>query len=132
MTKRHVRAPVPDDLKQFILDSIDCVVQLEALLLLRAHPTLRWDAGAIAGRLYVTVEETMPWLERLCSQGFLQSDNQSVPQYQYKPRSAEIGQMVDRLAQVYARHLVAVTQLIHSKPRSRVQEFAEAFRLRKD
>ncbi len=132
MTRRRVRTPVPDDLKKFILDSLDCVVQLEALLLLRADHEMDWDADAVAGRLYVTPEEAVPWLKRLCNEGFLVANDQTSPRYRYQPRSAELAQMVDHLAQVYAKHLVAVTQLIHSKPRSRVQEFAEAFRLRKD
>jgi hypothetical protein len=40
--------------------------------------------------------------------------------------------MGDLLADVYARYLVPVTNLIHAKPKSRVQEFADAFKLRKD
>jgi hypothetical protein len=39
--------------------------------------------------------------------------------------------MIARLADVYARHLIPVTNLIHSKPR-RIREFADAFKLRKD
>jgi hypothetical protein len=41
--------------------------------------------------------------------------------------------MTGRAVELYSRQLVPVTHLIHSKPRpARVQEFAEAFRLRKD
>ena len=40
--------------------------------------------------------------------------------------------MLERLAEIYAKHLVPVTNLIHSKPKPRIQEFADAFRLRKD
>ena len=49
-----------------------------------------------------------------------------------KPASPELAQTVEDLAETYAHHLVAVTQLIHSKPGPGVREFAEAFRLRKD
>lgn len=41
-------------------------------------------------------------------------------------------QMVDFLAVIYAKHLGPITNLIHTKPKNRVQEFADAFRLRKD
>jgi len=40
--------------------------------------------------------------------------------------------MLERTAEAYAKHLVPVTNLIHSKPKPRIQEFADAFRFRKD
>jgi hypothetical protein len=39
--------------------------------------------------------------------------------------------MVDRLAHTYSRHLIQVTNLIHTKPR-RLREFADAFKIRKE
>lgn len=123
---------IPDDIKAFISQHIDSIVQLEALLLLRAHRELEWNVGAVANRLYIKTEETLPWLERLRNDGFLVSKSESPLLYRYQPRSAELEQMIDRLTDVYAKHLVPVTQLIHSKPRTRVQEFADAFKLRKD
>jgi hypothetical protein len=127
-----VDALIPDDIKDFILETLDSIAQLEALLLLRANRDQEWSADAVAGRLYISVQETVPLLERLCQDGFLVSKDGKAPRYRYRTRSAEVGQIVDRLADVYAKHLVAVTQLIHSKPRSRVKEFADAFRLRKE
>ena len=39
---------------------------------------------------------------------------------------------VQRLVHLYDTHLIAITNLIHSKPSaSRVQQFADAFKLRK-
>lgn len=49
--------------------------------------------------------------------------------YRYEP--AEKAAMIDRLADLYARHLIPVTNLIHTKPR-RIRAFADAFRFRKD
>ena len=39
---------IPDDVAQFILDKIDSVRQLEALLLLRGDPSHEWSADALA------------------------------------------------------------------------------------
>jgi hypothetical protein len=121
---------IPEDVKAFILEMLDCVTQLEALLLLRANGEGEWPADAVAGRLYIGEQETAPLLERLCSKGLLASSGEEPRVYRYQPHSAELGQMMDRLADVYAKHLVAVTHLIHAKPRVRVQQFADAFRLR--
>jgi hypothetical protein len=123
---------IPDDLAQFILERIDSVAQLEALLLLRNEPHEKWSAAALAKRLYITDKETAALLERLCADGFLVATSSQPPLYHYQPGSQELGKMIDRAAEIYSKHLVPVTNLIHSKPKTRVQEFADAFRLRKD
>ncbi|MGH7830037.1 MAG: hypothetical protein ACREP8_07645 [Candidatus Binatia bacterium] len=123
---------IPDDVAQFILDHIDSIAQVEALLILRAHPDKDWDADRLARRLYISDQQTAEVLARLYRAGFLLASSGEPPIYRYGPTSNELKQLVDRLADVYSTHLVPVTNLIHSKPKSRVQEFADAFRLRKD
>jgi hypothetical protein len=123
---------IPDDLAQFILEKIDSVAQLEALLLLRDDANVQWSAQALAKRLYITEKETAELLERLCADGFLVASSGPPLLYHYQPGSQELGQMIDRAAALYSKHLVPVTNLIHSKPKTRVQEFADAFRLRRD
>lgn len=127
---------IPDDVQQFLMQYIDSVAQLEALLLLRADARAEWPTAEVAGRLYVSEREAAPLLQRLHADGFLAAEGDSAPRYRYQPASPELAQMVDRLAEVYAKHLVPVTNLIHSKPqpkpKPRVQEFADAFKLRKE
>jgi len=50
----------------------------------------------------------------------------------YQPQSPDMANDVTALAQAYSSSLIAVTHLIHSKPSSSVQDFARAFRFRKD
>jgi len=119
---------VPDDLRDFILRHIDSVAQLEALLLLRANPDENWTAAQTAGRLYVGEQEVTRMLVRLCADGLLQC-REGV--FRYAPEPATLAATVDRLADLYTRHLVPVTNLIHAKPR-RIRQFADAFKLRKD
>ncbi len=123
---------IPIEIKQFILKSIDSIAQLEALLLLRNNPLEEWDAGKVARRLYISEQETTILLGRLCDEGFIVAKSDQTLRYQYQPRTTELMQMVNQLAEIYAKQLVPVTNLIHSKPRTRIQEFADAFKLRKD
>src|SRR5262245_13957951 len=123
---------IPSDVRQFILTSIDSIAQLEALLLLRANPQEKWNVSAIAKRLYINEQETSPLLAGLCEQELIAPSGSDPVEYLYQPVSAYLSQMVDRMAELYAKHLVPVTNLIHSKPRNRMQEFADAFKLRKD
>lgn len=118
---------IPDDVRDFILRHIDSIAQLEALLLLRANKSERWDVARIAARLYVGEDEIRDMLTQLCSNGFL-SCKDDVFHYDCAPA---LQPTVDRLAEVYRRHLIPVTNAIHSKPR-RIREFANAFKFRKD
>jgi hypothetical protein len=122
---------IPDDVSQFILDHIDSIAQLEALLLLRRDPTEKWSAATLAQRLYTSEKQTLDALERLCAAGLAVAAGESVL-YSYQPNTAELRNLVDRTAEVYSKHLVPITNLIHSKPKTRVQEFADAFKIRKD
>lgn len=129
-------SPIPDDVASFLLDHIDSIAHLEALLLVRAEPEVGWDAERLARRLYVTAQETATLLERLHAGGFLSAPDSPSVDYQtqefhFQPGSADLVAMVDRIADIYRKYLIPVTNLIHSKPRARVQEFAEAFKLRK-
>jgi|ERR1051325_5112386 DNA-binding IclR family transcriptional regulator len=124
--------PIPDHIRRFILKSIDSIAQLEALLLLRSRPQEKWSVEAVAKRLYISDQETSDLLGRLSAEGFIRLEDNEPDLYQYQPESAELDQVVDQVAEIYSKHLVPVTNLIHSKPRTRIQEFADAFKLRKD
>lgn len=124
-------ALIPNDVREFLLQHIDSIAQLEALVLLRADPSCVWDAETIAKRLYITPQEASVVLERLAGNSFLATSPELPDGYRYQPASSELALMVNRVAVLYARYLVPVTHLIHSKPHTRVQEFADAFKLRK-
>jgi biotin operon repressor len=118
---------IPDDLRDFILKHIDSIAQLEALLLLR-NDDATWDVPRLSHRLYASEQQVAEAVNHLQADGFLTSRDSG---YLYECRVPEQEEMVSRLADLYARHLIPVTNLIHSKPR-RIREFAQAFRLRKD
>jgi hypothetical protein len=128
MAEQHI----PEDVARFVLDKIDSVAQLEALLLLRGDKEKEWSVETMAARLYISEEQTAHLLRGLSAQGFVAAKSAEPELYRYEPASAELHQMLGRVAEFYAKHLVPITNLIHSKPKPRIQEFAEAFRLRKD
>ncbi|MGH7854081.1 MAG: hypothetical protein ACREP3_11615 [Candidatus Binatia bacterium] len=123
---------IPEDVRRFVLDKIESVAHLEALLLFRGNQEKEWSIEALAARLYVSEEQTIELLTGLQAQGFVAAKAEKPSLYRYQPVSAELHRMLERLAEIYAKHLVPVTNLIHSKPKPRIQEFADAFRFRKD
>jgi hypothetical protein len=119
---------IPADLRAFILKYLDSVAHLETLLLLRGSPETRWDIAATAKRLYTTEQQAAEVLDRLCTEGLLSCEG---GQYFYGGQTAALASLVEQLAQIYARHLIPVTNLIHDKPR-RIRQFADAFKFKRD
>jgi hypothetical protein len=120
--------PIPGELRAFISRHLYSVAQLEALLLFRAHAETIWTAENLAARLYISAEQAIPLLASMREDRLIEAVDQG---FRYRGGTAEQRQVIDRLADYYASHLVAVTNLIHAKPR-RIREFAKAFRLKKD
>lgn len=121
---------IPEDVRGFITKNIDSIAQLEGLLLLRANPEALYNVATIAERLYISDAESEWLLQDLYENGLI-GRNDSL-EYFYQPQSPELTAMVAKLSDIYSRYLLAVTHYIHSKSKSRVQEFANAFRIRKD
>jgi len=119
---------IPPDVRRFILTSIDSVPHLEALLLLRYDVTAEWDAKAMSQRLYISERRTAYLLESLLAAGFAAVKRGSPDVYYYSPVTAELKDILDRLAVIYSKKLVEVTNLIHSNLSKRAQQFGDAFK----
>lgn len=121
-------ATIPENVREFLLRQIDSVAELEALLLLRKTAGEHWTAVSVAGRLYVSESVSEAVLAHLAESGLCSRHDGS---YGYEPITEELRKTVEDVADAYARCLIPVTNLIHAKP-SRIQQFADAFRFRKD
>jgi hypothetical protein len=128
-----VNTVIPEGARRFVLTSIPSVPFLEALLLLRADPSQQWCPEALARRLYVRDRMAQELLDDLCTAGMATPcDPPASHCYRYQPASEELRDRIDGLADLYARHLVEVTLLIHSSLDRKAQQFADAFKWRKD
>ena len=122
---------IPEDLRRFVLTSIPSVPFLEALLLMRADPDHAWRRDTLARRLYVREKTAEDLLAELCT-ARIAVPCQDAEAFRYAPADAGLRERIDRLADVYATHLVEVTHLIHSSLDRKAQQFADAFKWRKD
>lgn len=113
---------------QFILDEIDSVPHLEALLLLWNSRPRQWPVTELAGSLYIPAERTQSILLDMEKRGLIQTDS-GLCCWNAASAHAELMQHVDR---IYRRELVRISSMIHSKASPAVRQFARAFRLKKD
>lgn len=120
---------LPADIRRFVLTSIPSVPYLEAVLLLRAQPEEAWEATDLARRLYVADRTAADLVQQLRDGGVAEAAGESA--IRYAP-AAELKDRLDALAHWYAADLVTITGLIHSRIDRRAQQFADAFRIRKE
>lgn len=118
---------VPGPIREFILKYIASVAQIEALLLIWSSPDERWGVPQIAARIYTSESETAKALDGLCADGLLVCMDGVF----CLNASAENVEMIRNLQEVYARYLIPVTDVIHSKSQEG-SSTADPFRLRKD
>ncbi len=123
---------IPQEIQRFLVDHIDSIAELEALLILREHRDKSWPCSMVADRIYSTEEVTADLLVKLAKRGFLTADEVTPTSFRYAPRSQEIARLLDQLAEVYAKYLVPVTDLVHKKSRRNIQDIAEAFKFKKE
>lgn len=116
------------ELRRFVLAAIPSVPHLEALLLLRERAA-GWPVRELGARLYVSEAAASGLIADRAEAGLATQDDGMA---QYLPAREDLSQAVDQLAQVYARHVVAVSRLIHSTTDRKAFHFADAFRLRKE
>lgn len=125
-------AVVPSEVQRFVLDRIDSIAQLEAILMMRNAPDTWWPSCTLAERLYIADQTCRSELHGLCQKGLVVAREEDIGwSYRYAPSNGELREFVDRLVYYYSHHLVPISNLIHGKPRTRIQEFADAFTLKK-
>jgi hypothetical protein len=105
---------IPDDLRQFILRTIPSVPFLEAMLLIRAKAEHPWNGRRLAKYLYMTESAATDVLHQLHQAG-LTKEIEGFPGFHcYAPSKQGVAVAIDRLATIYGRHLVEISNLIHS------------------
>lgn len=121
-----------EDVYRFILNQIDSVPQMEALLLVWESRPKKWIESELAERLYIGVDIVRNIMQELVRRRLLVSDTQGARQYFYESKSEELDGLIEAVAATYRRDLVRVSTFIHTKTSSAVRDFAKAFKFTKE
>jgi hypothetical protein len=125
------REPIPEDLRRFLLTSVPSVPFVEALLLLREARGEPVETTQIARRLYLPEHAASAVLEQLAQARMAERAPQGPSAHRFAPEPG-LAAVVEQLAAYYRSHLVEITDIIHSRTGRKAQQFADAFKLRKD
>ncbi|HEU4983208.1 MAG TPA: hypothetical protein VFT88_11055 [Acidobacteriaceae bacterium] len=117
---------------EFILENIDSVPQLEALVLLWNSRPVAWSCEELASRLYLPAEKVAGLLQGLVRLRLVARLDGPPQKYAYFPLSDEQNEMMRVVDSAYRRDLVRISTMIHSKASPAVREFARAFRFKKE
>ena len=121
-----------DETLRFVVEEIDSVPELEALLLLWQQRSASWTVNDLAKRLYIDPEQTRALLAGLNRKQLVKMNPGEPETYRYESRSAEQDAMMGRVEAIYRREVVRISTLIHAKPSAAIRDFARAFRFTKD
>lgn len=115
---------------RFLLDQIDSVPHLEALLLLWRNAPRACTAAQIAEQLYIAPAHGAAIAEDLHHRGLIARNPDSA--FFYDTASEPRNQLLAALHTTYRTDLIRISGIIHSKASPGVRAFADAFRFRKD
>lgn len=121
---------IPPDVRRFVANVVPSVPFLEAILLLHEDPEVGWNAQGLSERLYISRRKAEQLLRALRKAGLAMSHG--TDDTYCCVRDAQVRAVLDSVSEVYARHIVEISGLIHSKIDTNAQRFADAFKLRKD
>jgi predicted ArsR family transcriptional regulator len=116
-----------DRVDTFVLEHIETVPHMEALLLVWENRPRQWSEGDLAARLFVPADTVRRIMRNLADHGLITAKQAPDPVYGYRSQSAEGDQLMEAVAATYRRELVRVSTMIHAKTSSAVRAFARAF-----
>lgn len=124
--------PSREQIDRFIVDQIDTVPQLEALLLVWNRRPKKWYCSELAKALYISSELAQDVIHHLLQRGLLVRIEGSADCYELRTGSEDTDRLLAGLDAMYRRELVRVSNLIHEKASRAVRDFASAFRFKKE
>ena len=117
---------------RFVLEEIDSVPHLEALLLLFNSRPKTWSTEEMAKSLYVRNEAASKILDSLLHRKLVVASHEKSDLFFYSSDDEARNAMLQDVDAIYRKEVVRISSMIHSKASAGVRDFARAFRLKKD
>ena len=113
----------------FIRSSVKSVWALELLLLMRRVTAHAWTLDQLVKELRSSRTIVTDSLSAFVQAGVIREEEQG---FRYGPASTELDQMIERLAKEYTERPTTVINAIIEAQNAKLQDFANAFRIKRD
>lgn len=117
---------------EFIVENLDSVPHLEALILFWNSRPVWWTCDEMASRLYIPLDRVGDLLRDLVRSQLVSESATSPPRFSYYSRSKEQDEMMRLVDEAYRRDLVRISTMLHEKASPAVRDFARAFRFKRE
>lgn len=124
--------PSREQIDRFLVDEIDSVPQLEALLLIWNRRPKKWYFSEIARSLYISQDLAAEVIRHLLQHRLVAQVENSPDCYELRIDSEATEELLAGVDAMYRRELVRVSTMIHAKASRAVRDFASAFRFKKE
>jgi predicted transcriptional regulator len=121
-----------EEVFRFILQHMETVPHLEALLLLWRNRPQGFTESELSAQLFVDRGAVRGILDDLQRRELIAAAAESASEYRYHMRSAYTDALMQALSDMYRRELISISKLIHSKAPSAAHDFARAFKFTRD
>ena len=126
-------ADFSDDFCRFLQQNIPSVDAAELLLFLRANAERSWAASEAAANLRPAVQiadtDAARYVESFGARGLVASGPDR--RVQFRPANQELEMHAETLAAAYQQRPVTLIRMIYALRDSRIQTFADAFKLKR-
>lgn len=109
--KTMKKRELPEELRAFVVEYVDSIAHLEALLLLFRNHGVSLRNRAMAEQLYTDEKTVAGLLERLVALGLASTDGNACRYH----APHELDRLVRLLDQRYVEDLISITDMIHAK-----------------
>jgi hypothetical protein len=122
--------PLSDDLVEFVQTGLGSVWALKMMVAMMAEPNRAWSAAELVRELRASDTVISRLLDRFQQIGLAIEGKDHT--WHWRPAAPELEELANGVARAYAVTPFGVIQAIAEAPESRLRQFADAFRLRKD
>ncbi|MFZ1988329.1 MAG: hypothetical protein WAW96_01030 [Alphaproteobacteria bacterium] len=122
--------PITDKIRGLIRATIRTTWTLEALLFLLRNESQSWPIASIVKELRSSELAISEGMARLVNIGLVVETEPR--RFRYRPANGELAELATALSQIHAERPYALIEEIASAQSAGIQDFADAFKLRKD
>jgi hypothetical protein len=116
--------------REFLTRYIASIEQLEILCILSEQHHKSWSVTAIFQQIQSSEKSILNCLAKFRDAGLVVLAEEGT--YRFSPKDTGSFETVQAVAKAYRERRISVTEFIYKKPSDPIQDFARAFRLRKE